>query len=138
MIILCTLLLAFLISLAAVLVEIIFKPHWAWLRRVIVAMLVLSVTCGIAAGIVIGGSHGEINRLAAEHNKLTLYQTVVEQTDNEYVRFDFYQSVAEYNKKYENAVDKAQSIWFGALYPKNWAEQIAPIEFYLHDGMYAG
>lgn len=138
MIILCTLLLALIISLATVLVEIIIKPHWPWLRRVIIAMLILFVVCGAATGIIIGGSHGEINRLKAEHDKLTLYQTVVEQTDNEYVRFDFYQSVAEYNKKYENAVDKAQSIWFGALYPKNWAEQIAPIEFYLHDDMYVG
>ena len=138
MVILCTLLLALIISLAAVLVDIIFKPHWAWLRRVIVAMIVLSVFCGIATGIIIGGSHGEINHLQAEHDKLTLYQTVVEQTDNEYVRFDFYQDVMKYNQKYENAVDKAQSIWLGALYPKDWAEQIAPIEFYLNGGTYAG
>lgn len=138
MIILCTLLLALIISLAAILVEIIFKPHWAWLRRVIVAMIALAVICGIATGIVIGGGHGEINHLKAEYDKLTLYQTVVEQTDNEYVRFDFYQSVMEYNKKYEKVVDTAQSIWFGVLYPKGWAEQIAPIEFYLNGGMYAG
>lgn len=138
MVILCTLLLALIIALAAILVEIIFKPNWAWLRRIIVAMIALSVICGIATGIVIGGSHGEINRLKAEHDKLTLYQTVVEQTDNEYVRFDFYQSVMEYNRKCENAIDKAQSIWLGALYPKDWAEQIAPIEFYLNGGMYAG
>lgn len=138
MVILCTLLLALIIALATILVEIIFKPHWAWLRRVIIAMVVLSVICGIATGIVIGGSHGEINRLKAEYDKLTLYQSVVEQTDNEYVRFDFYQDIMEYNVKYENVVDKAQSIWLGALYPKDWAEQIAPIEFYLNGGLYAG
>ena len=134
MVILCTLLLALIISLAAVLVDIIFKPHWAWLRRVIVAMIVLSVACGIATGIVIGGANAEINHMRAEHDRLALYQTVVEQTDNEYVRFDFYQSVTEYNARYENVVDKAQSIWIGALYPKNWAEQIAPIEFHLNGG----
>lgn len=138
MIILCTLLLALIISLTAILVEIIVKPHWAWLRRVIIAMLVLSEVCGAATGIIIGGGRGEINNLKAEYDKLTLYQTVVEQTDNEYVRFDFYQSVMEYNKKYEKVVDTAQSIWFGALYPKYWAEQIAPIEFYLNGGSYAG
>lgn len=138
MIILCTLLLALIISLAAILVELIFKPHWAWLRRVIIAMIALSVICGIATGIIIGGGHGEINNLKAEYDKLTLYQIVVEQTDNEYVRFDFYQSVMEYNKKYEKVVDTAQSIWFGALYPKDWAEKIAPIEFCLNGGMYAG
>lgn len=134
MIILCTLLLALIISLAAVLVEIIFKPQWTWLRRVIVAMIALSVVCGIAAGIIIGGANSEINHMRAEHDKLTLYQTVVEQTNNEYVRFDFYQSVTEYNARYENVIDRAQSIWIGALYPKNWAEQIAPIEFYLNGG----
>lgn len=138
MVILCTLLLALIIALATILVEIIFKPNWTWLRRVIVAMVALSVICGIATGIVIGGSHGEINYLKAERDKLALYQTVVEQTDNEYVRFDFYQDVMEYNAKYENAVDKAQSIWLGALYPKDWAEQVAPIEFYLNGDMYAG
>ena len=138
MIILCTLLLALIISLAAVLVEVIFKPHWAWLRRIIVAMIALTVICGIATGIIVGGSRGEINRLEADYDKLVLYQAVVEQTDNEYVRFDFYQSVVEYNKKYENVVDKSQSIWLGALYPKDWAEQIAPIEFYLNGGTYEG
>ena len=90
--------------------------------------------CGIATGIIIGGANAEINHMRAEHDKLTLYQTVVEQTDNEYVRFDFYQRVTEYNTKYENEVDRAQSIWIGALYPKNWAEQIAPIEFHLNGG----
>ena len=134
MVILCTLLLALIISLAAVLVDIIFKPHWAWLRRVIVAMIALSVICGIGSGIIFGGANAEINHMRAEYDKLTLYQTVVEQTDNEYVRFDFYQSVTEYNTRYENVVDKAQSIWLGVLYPKNWAEQIAPIEFHLNGG----
>ena len=134
MVILCTLLLALIISLAAVLVEIIFKPHWAWLRRVIIAMIALSVVCGIGSGIIIGGANAEINHMRAEYNKLALYQTVVEQTENEYVRFDFYQSVTEYNARYENVVDKAQSVWLGALYPKDWAEQIAPIEFHLNGG----
>ena len=134
MVILCTLLLALIISLAAVLVDVIFKPHWVWLRRVIVAMIALSVICGIGSGIIIGGANAEINHMRVEHDRLALYQTVVEQTENEYVRFDFYQSVTEYNARYENVVDKAQSVWLGALYPKDWAEQIAPIEFHLNGG----
>jgi hypothetical protein len=87
----------------------------------------------IVAGVV---CDNDINDLKAESEHINLYYNTVLYTDNEYVRFDFYQRVQDYNDSYAELQEKSKSIWIGAFYPKGWDTEILPIEFLLNVGAY--
>ncbi len=134
MILLSMLLVAALIAAAGLVVRLVFKYNEAWLNRVVIMALCLVVLFGTCSIIGVSVCREEIVDLRSEYNHIMIYYDVVNQCDNEYVRFDFYQEIRDYNVAYAMAVKNAAGPWKGAFYPENWQEQILPIEFYLRTG----
>ena len=64
------------------------------------------------------------------------YDTV-ETSTNEYIRFDYYEKVVEYNSAYDFNLAENEGAWFGWLYPSGWDDGLDYIDFQLHDNEYA-
>lgn len=108
----------------------------ATMRKIIAIGLAASLLLSGFA-IVFGGIVGNTaDELAATYHDLVLYQTTVEHSTNEYVRYDYYDKVVEYNEAYADYMIAAQGKWLGGLYPANWDEGIAIIDFQLHGDFY--
>lgn len=139
MIILSTLLITLLIAMAGIVVKLIFKVKWPWMNRIVVGMLALSLVFGAAAGVAGASARASVSRLETEYDNIMLYYNTVSNSPNEYVRFDFYNRVNEFNANYEDIVERSKNIWVGAFFDKDWSNRIAPIVFELHgDEYYAG
>jgi hypothetical protein len=139
MIILSTLLITLLIAMAGIVVKLVFKVKWPWMNRIVIGMLALSLVFGAAAGIASATTSASVSRLETEYDNIMLYYNTVSNSPNEYVRFDFYNRVNEFNANYENVVEQSKSSWIGAFFDKDWSNRIAPIVFELHgDEYYAG
>ena len=136
MIILSALLIALLLLASAIVVRGIFKPKWAWLNKGILVAAALALILGTVSIVAGAVCDNDINDLKAESEHINLYYNTVLYTDNEYVRFDFYQRVQDYNDSYAELQEKSKSIWIGAFYPKGWDTEILPIEFLLNVGAY--
>ena len=140
MILLVMLLISAMIAVAGLIVRLVFKYNEAWLNRVVIAALCLIVVFGSGCMIGVAVCSGEIADLRAAHDRIMTYYDVVDRCENEYVRFDFYQEVEDYNATYAATVKSAASPWKDAFYPRGWQEEITPIKFYLRTGVedYAG
>lgn len=136
MIILSALLIALLLLASTIVVRGIFKPKWVWLNKVILVAAALALILGTVSIVAGAVCDNDINDLKAESEHINLYYNTVLYTDNEYVRFDFYQRVQDYNDSYAELQEKSKSIWIGAFYPKGWDTEILPIEFLLNVGAY--
>ena len=134
MVILSILLIALLLLASAIVVRFIFKPKWVWLNKVILVAAVLAIALGTVSIVAGAVCNNDISSLRAESEYINLYYNTVLYTDNEYVRFDFYQRVQDYNSSYAELQEKSQSIWIGAFYPRDWDTEILPIEFWLNSG----
>ena len=134
MVILSILLIALLLLASAIVVRLIFKPKWAWLNKVILIAAALAIALGTLSIVAGAVCNNDVSSLKAESEYINLYYNTVLYTDNEYVRFDFYQRVQDYNDSYAELQEKSQSVWIGAFYPKGWDTEILPIEFLLNSG----
>jgi glucan phosphoethanolaminetransferase (alkaline phosphatase superfamily) len=135
MIILAIFLLAMLIAASAIITKLVFKPRWTWLNRIILVMVGLSVVMCVICVIALPVTRGIVNDLREEHDALILYHDTIDQCYNEYVRFDFYQRVMDYNERYAAIQKESKSLWIGEFYPKGWDTEILPIEFLLNSGV---
>jgi hypothetical protein len=137
MILLSILMIALILAAAAILVRLIFRPNWAWLDQLIFFVLAFALILGTVCGCMKRDYGREARNLAAEFEEITLYHETVSLSSNEYVRFNFYERVREYNKAYLDTVKESENMFYGALYPKNWAEGLTTIEFMLRENVYA-
>lgn len=102
---------------------------------------IAQTTAGIAAAIavILVGSWILIVCLAPaalagnqeRYNELMIYKQTVEQSTNEYVRWDYYNKVLDWNEYYEENANPAESFWFGP-YQHDVFEGTALIDFQLH------
>ena len=134
MIILSALLIALLLLASAIVVRCIFKPKWVWLNKVILVAAAFALVLGTVSIVAGAVCDNDISTLKAESEHINLYYNTVLYTDNEYVRFDFYQRVQDYNSSYAELQEKSKSIWIGAFYPQGWDTEVLPIEFLLNSG----
>ena len=125
------------LTVIAIVVTVIFGYQKnATMRKIIAIGLAASLLLSGFA-IVFGGIVGNTaDELAATYHDLVLYQTTVEHSTNEYVRYDYYDKVVKYNEAYADYMIAAQGKWLGGLYPANWDEGIAIIDFQLHGDFY--
>lgn len=107
-------------------------------QKAIAAGLILSVILCAFAGIYTSAVSNAVNDLTAVYEDLTLYQSTIERSTNEYVRYDYYEKITEYNEMFLAHQGQMQDKWFGALYPKGWDENITFIDFQLHGDSYYG
>jgi ABC-type transport system involved in Fe-S cluster assembly fused permease/ATPase subunit len=135
MIICCTLLLALILALSGIVVILMFKPKWAWLNRVIIAMIVLALICGIFAIIGNVAASIQMKDLIEDHETLLTYFNAVEYSENEYMRFDYYNRVNDFNERYNTVIEQSNSLWVGWFYDLDLIKDIGPVDFYLRGGM---
>lgn len=65
------------------------------------------------------------------YDELMIYKQTVEQSTNEYVRWNYYDKVLDWNEHYEENANPAESFWFGP-YQHDVFEGTALIDFQLH------
>ena len=110
----------------------------ATMRKIVLFGLCASLMMSGFA-IVFGGIvSNTADELTATYNDLALYQTTVEHSTNEYVRYDYYDKVVAYNEAFADYAIASQDKWLGGLYPTDWDEGIALIDFQLHGDSYYG
>lgn len=85
-------------------------------------------------------ANSDINtRISAMHStydNLMLYREIVEDSTNEYVRFDYYEKVEGYNAAYDFNLAESEDTMFGWLYNDGWDSGIDYIDFQLHGDDY--
>lgn len=101
-------------------------------RKAIMVGVILSVILGTFAGISMAGTASEARDLAQTYEDLIVYQSTVENSTNEYVRYHYYEKICAYNERFKDYQEKSNSKWFGALYPSDWALNIDLINFTLN------
>jgi 4-amino-4-deoxy-L-arabinose transferase-like glycosyltransferase len=65
------------------------------------------------------------------YDELMIYKQTVEQSTNEYVRWNYYGKVLDWNEHYEDKANFTESFWFGP-YQHDVFEGTALIDFQLH------
>ena len=95
--------------------------------------LVLAICFATISGCIWAVAQEDRDAIITDYEWLTNYQSVVEYSDNEYVRYDYYQRVEEYNDAYENYMKSSNSIWVAFFY-KDLPEEVQYFEFYLNQG----
>lgn len=108
------------------------------MRRICAIGLVLCLICLGISSLGRVCTNNDTGRVIAQYEDLTLYFNTVNNSSNEYVRYDYYNKVQEYNATYQNLIEATEDPVFGCLYPKNWFINIGPIDFQLHGDDYAG
>ena len=134
MILLSMLLIAALIAGAGLVVFLVFKPKWTWLRMTIIIALAATILMGAVCTVASVQCKNEIEDLRAEFEHIMLYYNTISYSTNEYVRFDFYQEVKDYNDLHAHLQERSESVWVDVFYPKEWDEQIGLIDFMLNGG----
>ena len=112
-----------------------YQKH-TFFRKVIATGLTLSVILSLFSVFYSSEVRGSIKDLSNTYQDLNLYQSTIESSYNEYVRYNFYEKVTSYNESYMKHQKKASGKWFGSFYPKDWDANIDLIDFQLHDDYY--
>ncbi len=91
--------------------------------------IILSAFCGILGSIY----RDNVESLKINYKDLTLYNTTISNTTNEYVRFDYYNRVIDYNTSLEQNEKMSSGKWLGWLYPEDWNSEISFVDFQLRE-----
>ena len=134
MILLTTLLVFLLAALATIVVRVIFNPTWPWLNRVIATFLVISLALGVVTVVGSATYNSAAEKIQEQYDTIMLYYDTIDNSRNEYVRFDFYQRVKDYNAEYAACQELNGNIWIGAFLPRGWDSEIGLIDFMLRTG----
>lgn len=78
----------------------------------------------------------EAKAIVAENYELNLYHETVNNSHNEYVRYDFYERVKNHNKKYENYIKKSENPFYAPFYNTEDLEGCYPVPFALRNEDY--
>lgn len=106
------------------------------LRRVVVATVTGALVC-FTLCMVIGFSVKDgIADCQAQYEDLMLYYSTVDNSTNEYVRYNYYNKVQEYNEHYAHYVAMESDFWVGNLVHESWLDGCGLIDFQLHGDEY--
>ena len=78
----------------------------------------------------------EAKAIVAENYDLNLYYETVNNSHNEYVRYDFYERVKDHNKDYENYIKKSENPFYAPFYNVENLEGCYPVPFALRNEDY--
>ena len=86
-------------------------PVSSAVEKITVILLILAMLVGgIWAGRALSANSVQSN-FSDEYNQLKLYQYTVESSTNEYLRFDYYNRVQEWNSKYDTYTKLESNPW---------------------------
>jgi low affinity Fe/Cu permease len=84
---------------------------------------------------VLGGIYAnDVADLKAQYEDIMLYNEIVNECDDEAVRFGHYEKVYDFNKRYHEMETIADGDFFGALVPADWSDGFGPITFVFRGG----
>lgn len=136
MILLTVLLIALILTTALIVVPTIFHYRAKWLRIAVAVGVAVSVFFGIATISTGSVATNRAEWLKAESADIMLYYNTVNYSDNEYVRYDFYDRVKAYNEvyaAYQEATEDPLTSW---LYDADVLTECGYIDFMLNTGTY--
>ncbi len=126
------------LAIVGLIVGTIFHVRGGWLQKVVAVCAVLTFLLALIGGCCYGVSASAQRELRAEYNDLMTYYNVVNYSDDEYVRFDYYNKILEYNKQYETLSARYENPWISWFQPKDGLYGISFIDFMLNRGSYDG
>ena len=133
------LLIALVITAAAILVGFVFgyAKSKSYRKGVYVSIGICAAL--IAFCMILGGIYNsEVTELQAQYNDIMLYNEVVELCDNEQVRFGHYEKIEAFNEAYDRLAVIEEDFMFGALFPEDWSADMGKIDFYFRGVNYGG
>ena len=135
MIILITLLCAIIVIAIAAITIWLFPTKIA--KFILVGAFVVALV-SIPLAILMGaGARSDLQSMADRYDDLMLYYNTVVYSDNEYVRYDYFNKVKAYNEDYDKIIAASESKWSGWFYPAEQIAKLNPIDFTLHgDNIY--
>ena len=88
---------------------------------------------------VLGGIYAnDVADLKAQYEDIMLYHEVVNECDDEAVRFGHYEKVYDFNERYHEMEVIADGDIFGALVSADWSDGFGPITFVFRGGRVDG
>lgn len=136
MILLTVLLIALILTAAAIIVPAVFHYKSKWLYHAVCVGLAICLVFGVSCVCVGNGARNDAAWLETESADIQLYYNTVVYSDNEYVRYDFYNRVVEYNHRYEAYQNAVESPWTSWLFDADVLTNCTPIDFALNAGTY--
>ena len=136
MIILVTLLCAIIIMAVAAITVWLFPTKIA--KFVLVGAFVVAIMAIILTISVGAGARIDLQSVAERYDDLMLYYNTVVYSDNEYVRYDYFNKVKAYNEDYEAIIRASESKWTGWFYPAEDIAKLNTIDFTLHGDNFYG
>ncbi len=83
-----------------------------------------------------GSSNKQAKAIVEENYELNLYYEAVNNSHNEYIRYDFYERVKNHNKDYENYIKKSENPFYAPFYNIEDLEGCYPVPFTLRNEDY--
>lgn len=107
------------------------EKHPKWMETVVALVLIPSlVIFGIWCGALFSAADNRADN-QEEYRQLILYQHTVENSTNEYLRFDYYNRVQEWNERYNEIKEMEVDPWVSWFY-FDLMENCGPVDFVLH------
>lgn len=136
MIILTILLIALVLTAAAIIVPTIFHYKAKWLHYVVCIGLGICLVFGATSIMVATNANETADWLKQESADILLYYNTVNYSDNEYVRYNFYDRVMNYNRVYTAYQDASEQPLTSWLYDTDVLGECGLIDFMLSTGTY--
>lgn len=136
MILITVLLIALILTAAAIIVPVLFHYRSKWLHCAVCVGLAVCIVFGASCVCVGNGARNDAAWLKNESADIQLYYNTIVYSDNEYVRYNFYDRVKEYNHFYAAYQEAIENPWTSWLYDETVLTECAPIDFTLHTGTY--
>jgi hypothetical protein len=104
-----------------------------WVGKVVFPVFVIGVTFAVVVFAIwlTNIDAPENNRI--EYEELLIYLPVIEATDNEYVRFDYYQKIKDWNNRFDSGMKMKDNIWISDIVGDSF-KGCGRINFYLDYG----
>lgn len=135
MIVLCTLLCAIIIMAVAAITIWLFPTKIA--KFIMIGAFVVALMSMLLAISMGAGARSDLQSMAERYDDLMLYYNTVVYSDNEYVRYDYFNKVKTYNENYDAIIRASESKWTGWFYPAEEIAKLNTIDFTLHgDNIY--
>lgn len=132
------LLIVLLMATAVTIVPLVFNYKTKFICFLRIVLLIACIMLGALNITMMSFVSSNINSTRARYDDLMLYYNIVNNSTNEYVRYDYFEKVNAYNNCYTDLEADSNS-WFSAAYfPKDWNADFGPIDFQLHGDEYVG
>lgn len=108
-------------------------PHWNTVVALFTAVMVVAGLTLIPWITFAASAPGIVEDNVAEYEELMIYKYTVEQSTNEYLRWNYYEKIEDWNRRYESNREKIEnpSFWF-SCYEHDLFAGTSYIEFELH------